>query len=130
MWTGSASPLPDRGTSFARGVPIGPFATGLRLDLMSPPGAAPAPFDATYHWLRWALAFGSEQASIGTTFGWGFSSEPALDGYLSVTSGVTWRPAPSALRLVRRPRLERSRRAGPASRSSGAGSSGASRCAR
>src|SRR5580704_10803465 len=72
LWTGSASTLPDRGTSFAVGVPIGWFATGLRLDLLSPPGAAPAPFDQTYHWLRWALAFGSEEASIGTTFGWGF----------------------------------------------------------
>jgi protease-4 len=94
LWTGSASTLPDRGTSFAVGVPIGWFATGLRLDLLSPPGAAPAPFDQTYHWLRWALAFGSEEASIGTTFGWGFSSSPALDGYISVTSGVAWRPAP------------------------------------
>jgi protease-4 len=94
VWTGSASPLPDRGTSFAAGIPIGPFATGLRLDLMSPPGAAPRPFDTTYHWLRWALALGTEQISLGTTFGWGFSSNPALDGYISVTSGLAWRPAP------------------------------------
>jgi protease IV len=94
VWTGASSPLPDRGTSFAVGAPIGWFATGLRLDLLTPPSAAPLPFDTTYHWLRWALAFGSDEASIGTTFGWGFSSSPALDGYISVTSGAAWRPAP------------------------------------
>src|SRR5580692_6343617 len=27
LWTGSASPVPDRGTSFAVGLPIGWFAT-------------------------------------------------------------------------------------------------------
>ncbi len=95
VWTGSASTVPTRGTSFAAGVPIGPFATGLRLDLLYPPAAAPAPFSASSRWLRWALALGNEQASIGTTFGFGFSSDPALDGYASVTSGVTYRPFPS-----------------------------------
>jgi protease-4 len=93
-WTGSTSPQPNRGTSFAGGVPIGPFATGLRLDLLYPPAGSPRPFSADYRWLRWALAFGSEEASIGTTFGWGFSRLPELDGFLSVTSGATWRPAP------------------------------------
>ncbi len=95
LWTGSASTVPARGTSFAAGLPIGPFATGLRLDLLYPPSAAPVPFSASYRWLRWALALGNEKASIGTTFGWGFSSLPALDGYASVTSGFTWRPFPS-----------------------------------
>jgi len=94
VWTGSASTVPARGTSFAAGVPIGPFATGLRLDLLYPPGAAPAPFSASSRWLRWALALGNQVASVGTTFGWGFSSDPALDGYASVTSGVTFRPFP------------------------------------
>jgi protease IV len=95
VWTGSPATVPTRGTSFAAGVPIGPFATGLRLDLLDPPAGSPAPFSASYHWLRWALAFGNEEAALGTTFGWGFSGLDALDGFVSVTSGGTWRPFPS-----------------------------------
>ena len=95
VWTGSTSTVPSRGTSFAAGVPIGPFATGLRLDLLYPPHGSPGPFSESYRWLRWALAFGNEKASIGTTFGWGFSSLPDLDGFASVTTGGTWRPFPS-----------------------------------
>lgn len=94
IWTGAAAPLPIRGHSLAAGVPIGPFATGLRLDLMSPPSAAPAPFDASYHWIRWAVALGTEEASIGSTFGWGMSRAPALDGLFSVTSAIALRPVP------------------------------------
>jgi protease IV len=103
LWTGNASPQPNRGGSIAFGIPLGPFATGLRLDFMSPPGGSAAPFDASYHWLRWGLALGNEIGSFGTTLGWGFSKSPALDGYLSVTSGVTSRPFPwlSASFLVR-----------------------------
>jgi protease IV len=93
-WTGSPSPRPNRGMAFGFGLPIGPFATGLRLDLLSPPDGAPAPFDASYHWLRWGLAVGNPQASFGTTIGWGFSKSPLLDGYLSLTSGITSRLLP------------------------------------
>jgi protease-4 len=95
VWTGSSATVPVRGTSFAAGLPIGPFATGLRLDLMDPPAGSPAPFSDTYRWLRWAIAYGNEQATIGTTLGWGFSRPAALDGFVSVTSGGTWRPFPS-----------------------------------
>ena len=95
LWTGDSSPLPNRGTSFAVGAPIGPFATGLRLDLLNPPGSSPAPFVESYHWIRWALAVGSEEASLGTTLGWGISRYAPLDGYFSLTSGGTWRPIPS-----------------------------------
>ncbi len=95
VWTGSTATVPGRGTSFAAGLPIGPFATGLRLDLMDPPAGAPSPFTARSQWLRWAVAYGSEQASFGTTLGWGFSSADALDRFVSLTSGLTWRPIPS-----------------------------------
>lgn len=102
-WTGSASPLPTRGMALGVGVPIGPFATGLRLDWLSPAGSAPAPFDTNYHWLRWGLAVGSPVASFGTTLGWGFSRSPLLDGYVSLTSGFTSRLFPwlSASLVVR-----------------------------
>jgi protease-4 len=95
VWTGSTATWPVRGTSFAAGLPIGPFATGLRLDLMDPPAGAPAPFTGAYQWLRWAVAVGNEEASFGTTLGWGFSSTAPLDGFVSLTSGVTFRPFPS-----------------------------------
>jgi protease-4 len=94
VWTGPASPLPNRGDSLAVGVPIGPFATGLRLDLLYPPDGAPLPYIQPYHWFRWALALGNEQVSIGHTFGWGFSRFEALDGFFSMSTGITWRPAP------------------------------------
>jgi protease IV len=93
-WTGSPSTLPNRGASLAAGLPIGPFATGLRLDLFSPPAGAPIPFDASYHWLRWGIAYGNPIASIGTTIGWGLSESRALNGYVSLTSGVTSRLFP------------------------------------
>ncbi len=93
-WTGSASPQPNRGMAFGVGLPIGPFATGLRLDWLSPPDGAPAPFDVNYHWLRWGIAAGNPLASFGTTLGWGFSKSPLLDGYLSLTSGITSRLLP------------------------------------
>jgi protease-4 len=103
VWPGSASPLPNRGASFAAGYPLGPFATGLRLDLFYPPKGADAPFDASYHWFRWGLALGNEVGSFGTTLGWGVSEEKALNGYFSLTSGVTSRLLPwlSASLLVR-----------------------------
>src|SRR6185503_12389287 len=94
VWTGGDSPLPNRGTSFAAGIPIGPFATGLRLDLMYPPKGAPTPFADNYRWFRWGLALGNDVASIGTTLGWGFSQTKALDGYFSLTSGITSRLFP------------------------------------
>jgi protease-4 len=94
LWTGDTSPLPNRGESFSFGVPIGPFATGLRLDLLSPPGSAPLPYLAGYRWVRWGLALGTEEIAVGHTFGWGFSHLAALDGFVSLTTGVTWRPAP------------------------------------
>lgn len=95
VWTGSASPVPNRGSSFAAGLPIGPFATGLRLDLLSPSGNAAYPFtDQSSRWLRWAVAFGSAKASIGTTIGWGFSSSDNLDGPVSLTSALTARLFP------------------------------------
>jgi protease-4 len=95
VWTGAASPLPARGNSFAAGLPIGPFATGLRLDLLSPTGNAPFPFtDHSSHWLRWAIAFGDTRASIGTTVGWGFSPSAGLDGPISLTTGATARLFP------------------------------------
>ena len=94
VYASAASTQPNRGHSLAAGIPIGPFATGLRVDFLDPPGSAPAPFSQSYHFVRWALALGNDEASLGTTFAWGGSSDERLDGFFTVTSGLTWRPAP------------------------------------
>ncbi|WP_245678235.1 signal peptide peptidase SppA [Chondromyces crocatus] len=97
MWVrpGSSSPIPAAGHSFSLGLPLWALSTGLRLDLLDPPDAAPAPFDAPYRWVRWGLALrASDSFSIGTTLGWGSSGALALDGHFSVTTGLTLRPLP------------------------------------
>ncbi len=95
VWTGSPATVPGRGTSFAGGLPIGPFATALRLDLLYPPAGVGAPLDGSSQWLRWAVAYGGEQASVGTTLAASFSSTAELDRLVSLTTGVTLRPFPA-----------------------------------
>lgn len=93
VWSGASSPLPARGHSVSLGIPLWSLGTGLRLDFLDPPDAAPAPFDSTSRWVRWDVAFRSgDTAAFGTTLGWGSSGALALDGYFSLTSGVTVRP--------------------------------------
>ncbi|WP_438025535.1 signal peptide peptidase SppA [Sorangium sp. So ce233] len=92
--TGSTSPLPARGHSIALGVPLWFVSTGLRFDFLDPPDAAAAPLDSPSRWIRWGLALDTGPGfAFGTTLGWGSSDAPALDGYFSLTSGVTLRPA-------------------------------------
>lgn len=106
MWVrqGSASPLPARGHSLGFGLPLWALATGLRVDFLDPPSAAPAPFDAPWRWVRWALALrGGDGVAIGTTFGWGSSDALALDSHFSVTSALTLRPfSMASLSLIAR----------------------------
>ena len=93
VWTDSRSPLPNRGHSVELGLPLWILGTGLRVDFLQPERAAPAPFDESYQWVRWAFgARAGEVASIGTSLGWSLSSERALDGYFGITSGLTLRP--------------------------------------
>jgi protease-4 len=93
VWTGSSATAPVRGTSFALGAPIGPFATGLRLDVLHPAEALRV--GANYEWLRWAVAYGDEDASVGTTLGASFSRAAKQDGLISLTTGGAWRPFPA-----------------------------------
>ena len=93
VYTQSASPMPNRGHEIALGLPLWMLATGLRVDALDPPRAAPAPFDTSYQWVRWGLALrGGDVASFGTTFAWSMSESPSLAGYFSATSGLTVRP--------------------------------------
>ncbi len=94
-WTGDASPLPNRGHEFDAAIPFFFLGTGLRVDAFDPPAGSPAAFDDTDHWIRWALAARAGHAvAIGTTLGWGASNRPLLDGYFSLTSGITLRAVP------------------------------------
>src|SRR5262249_47406793 len=94
-WTDTGSPLPNRGNTLGFGLPLWMFATGLRVDWLSPPLGALPQYADTSNWIRWAFAVrAGETASIGTTLGWSNSPAPNLDGAFSVTSGITLRPSP------------------------------------
>src|SRR5262249_4978200 len=94
-WTGDASPWPNRGHAFDLATPLWVLGTGLRVDALEPPDAAPAPFDGPYHWIRWGLGLrAGQEVAFGTTLGWGLSQIPSLDGYFSITSGLTVRAFP------------------------------------
>jgi hypothetical protein len=95
VWPSSASPLPARGHSVSLGMPLWSLATGLRIDFLDPPAAAPEPFDEAWRWVRWDIAArAGDMAAFGTTFGWGSSDALALDGHFSVTTGLPIRPSP------------------------------------
>ncbi|HEU4583550.1 MAG TPA: signal peptide peptidase SppA, partial [Polyangiaceae bacterium] len=74
-WTGTFMPedvsVPWRGHAFALALPL-PFslATGLRLDLVDPPGLAGVPSSSNYQWLTWGLA-----ARSGKSFAFGATLE-------------------------------------------------------
>jgi protease IV len=94
-FTQSAAPLPLRGHAVDAAMPFWFLATGLRVDLMDPPRAAPPPFSDPYQMIRWGFAARAGQmASFGTTLGWSLSETTALDGQFSLTSGLTLRPWP------------------------------------
>jgi protease IV len=96
--TGDTSPLPNRGFALDAAVPVWIFGTGLRVDWMNPPEAAPAPFTFAgqgrrYDWVRWAIAARVlDWASLGTTFAWSQSTSETTHKLFSVTSALTTRP--------------------------------------
>jgi protease-4 len=95
VYTQERSPLANRGHSVDFAYPFWILSSGLRVDILSPPRAAPAPFDASYQWVRWGL--GARAGSVlgfGTTLGWSISNAASLDKQFSMTTGVTLRPSP------------------------------------
>ncbi len=95
VYTQASSPLPNRGHSIDFAYPLWIFSSGLRVDILSPPRGAPAPYDANYQWVRWGLgARIGNVVGFGTTLGWSISNSPSLDGQFSVTTGLTLRPVP------------------------------------
>ncbi|MBM4373844.1 MAG: hypothetical protein FJ095_02075, partial [Deltaproteobacteria bacterium] len=96
--TPDASTSPLRGYAFGAAVPFFNLATGLHVDWMTPPpsaalplGLSGAPANAT--WLRWGMAARlADGLAVGNTFAWSSSRRPELDGFFSVSSGLTYRP--------------------------------------
>ncbi|HYQ28621.1 MAG TPA: S49 family peptidase, partial [Polyangiaceae bacterium] len=89
-----------QGHAFALAFPI-PFlslATGLRLDLVSPPNAATQQLfgmqDARYEWLTWGLAFRpSNSFSLGLSYQHSYSNQAIAHGLSSWSLGLTDRPS-------------------------------------
>ena len=95
IYTQEDAPYAVRGHSVDFAYPLWIFASGLRVDIMTPPEAAPKPFDSTYEWVRWGLGARIGQVvGLGATLGWSISNSPALDGQFSLTTGVSLRPTP------------------------------------
>ncbi len=96
--TGDTSPVPNRGYALDVAVPFWILATGLRVDWMDPPDAAPPPFTTAgngsrYDWIRWGAAVRPfDFASIGTTLAWSTSTSVRTHGLFSATSALTLRP--------------------------------------
>lgn len=97
--TGDESSSPVRGYALDLGLPFWFLATGLRLDWVIPPPAAPPPFASggvghRYNWVRWAAAVRlGDVFALGNTLAWSNASSPGLDELFSASSGLTLRPA-------------------------------------
>jgi len=103
-WTGmfmnEGSTATYQGHAFALAFPI-PFlslATGLRLDLVSPPNAAAEQLfgtqKANYEWLTWGLALRPSNAfSLGFSYQHSYSNQTAAHGLSSWSLGATSRPS-------------------------------------
>lgn len=95
---GDAARLPVRGYAASAALPFWILASGLHVDWMVAPDAAPVPFalggvGQRLDWLRWGNAVRlGERAAFGTTLAWSFSSTARTDALFSVSSGLTVRP--------------------------------------
>ncbi|NLE86858.1 MAG: signal peptide peptidase SppA [Myxococcales bacterium] len=90
--------VPSQGHAFGLAFPLPflPMATGIRYDFVNPTEAVSQHLfqrQANYHWLTWALALGSETASIGLSFQRSYSSSGALHGFRSWSASASARPS-------------------------------------
>ncbi|MBI4954694.1 MAG: signal peptide peptidase SppA [Myxococcales bacterium] len=94
MHTPDSSPRAMRGYTLDLAAPFWLFGTGLELEWLRAPSAAPEPYGGhLQQWVRWALsAKAGDWLGVGTTLAWSSSREDALDRQFSVTSGLTFRP--------------------------------------
>jgi len=101
-WTGAFldedAPSTAQGYSVGFALPLGfaPIATGLRFDMMNPTEEVTENTvgrSYNYQWLTWALAFGSETASLGLAYQASFSDVSELHKMGSWNLGFNIRPA-------------------------------------
>src|SRR5688572_25990107 len=95
---GDTAEVPTAGHAFGFAFPFGfiPVATGLRFDIVTPPSAASEEMfggSVQYQWLTWAIAAGSEFASVGLSFERSFSNDVMAHGFGSWSAGIALRPA-------------------------------------
>jgi protease-4 len=98
LYTGEDAPIALRGYALGAAVPFWIFGTGLRLDFMDPPDAAPPPFaidgdGKRYGWVRWSTGVNlGDFAGLGTTLAWSHGQAAQLHDHFSVASALTVRP--------------------------------------
>ena len=91
VYLDEASWTPWQGHAVAVGfpLPVIPIATGLRFDMIDPPGAAR---QANYQWLTWGMSLaGSKTASLGVSFQRAYSRDVGYDNLSSWSFGFTSR---------------------------------------
>lgn len=101
-WTGAFldedAPAATQGHALAFALPLGflPISTGIRLDMVHPTSQVT---DDTlgrsynYQWLTWAMAMGSETASIGFAYQASFSDSADYHSFGSWNLGINLRPS-------------------------------------
>ena len=93
-WTPDDALTPARGHAFSAATPLWFLGTGLRLDAIDPPQGAGSPFATPFYWIRWGLGASLGDAlSVGGTIAGSFAREPVLDGLVTLTAGLAYRPA-------------------------------------
>src|SRR5690606_3697366 len=88
----------SQGNAFGLAFPFGflPLATGFRFDMINPPGEASLESygrSVNYQWFTWALAAGSDTASIGFSYQHSYSNALEVHGFDSWNIGVNARPS-------------------------------------
>lgn len=98
LWTGSDTDLSRRGHVIEAAAPLFFLGGGLRVELVNPPDAAPAPQAGNnggtpYQWVRFGAAGRvDEWLGLGASLGWSISDAAPLDGMFGLTAGFTLRP--------------------------------------
>lgn len=101
-WTGAF--LNERASTPGQGHAIGfafpfeflPLATGVRFDMVRPPGQAASDMyghSVGYQWFTWALAMGSDTASVGLSYQTSYSDSIEIHGMNSWTFAANLRPS-------------------------------------
>lgn len=101
-WTGAflnenaATPSQGHAIGFAFPFEFIPVATGFRFDMVSPPGRAAEEMygrQVNYQWFTWALAMGSDTASLGFSYQTSYSDAVEIHGMNSWTFAANLRPS-------------------------------------